>query len=382
MAKKVNNSRLNETDFSQYNLRDSYITSQVEYISALRDEAIFSNWGIKVLIKIPCDDFGDLNDNNVDEYSNFVNTTWLDTTETVVPKFSEYRQLLSEAGMTADGIDGIYPLEVLIPSKLYIPRNSRLIFTEYDANDNQVQREWVVLGTIQKQLSGSKTYTRILNCVPARQNFFTTSTPSVGHIYFNTQNIQRIFIKNDIRAQGQIWFDRDIIKGFGLQKVYNDSILEDLEIVEENPTYQEDTIIPYFYDDRAVNIAFGGKNFSIGDLLPVFDENNNKVQVLINPETNEYKDLMVFVKNVDSTGSVIDFAYNINKGYSDLSNLLLKTDIDNANALFINMNCITYIEDNIEETIEPAAIEKPKYFTAYTSETVFKSKKIAVSVYI
>ena len=108
MAKYTNNSRLKETDYSAYNLRDALIQNQVEYLSTLRDEALFSNMGIKVLIKIPSNDNGDVVSNNVDEYSNFVDTVWMDTTETVIPKFSEYRQLLNENGMTADGIDADY----------------------------------------------------------------------------------------------------------------------------------------------------------------------------------------------------------------------------------------------------------------------------------
>ena len=55
-------SRLKETNFSRFNLRDAYITEYPEYASALRDEALFSNYGIKALIKVP------KIENNVDEY--------------------------------------------------------------------------------------------------------------------------------------------------------------------------------------------------------------------------------------------------------------------------------------------------------------------------
>ena len=54
-------SRLQETAHSSFNLREAYISDTAEYIAALRDEALFSNWGVKVLIRIPVNDFDDLN---------------------------------------------------------------------------------------------------------------------------------------------------------------------------------------------------------------------------------------------------------------------------------------------------------------------------------
>ena len=128
MTRYSNLSRLKETAFSNYNLRDAYISSITDYVSALRNEALFSNYGTKVLVRIPLTDNFEDTDNFVDEYNNFVNIEWKDTVESVIPLFKEYRQNLSEAGMTADGIDGIYPLEVIIPTKLHLPRNSRLVF--------------------------------------------------------------------------------------------------------------------------------------------------------------------------------------------------------------------------------------------------------------
>ena len=52
-------------------------------LAALRDEALFSNWGIKVLIRMPAKD-GKIVSNNVDEYSNHVNTEWIDTKQAYV----------------------------------------------------------------------------------------------------------------------------------------------------------------------------------------------------------------------------------------------------------------------------------------------------------
>lgn len=245
-----NNSRLKETSFSSFNLRDAYIGSQAEYVAALRDEALFSNWGIKALIKIPVTEFGDLLENNVDEYSNFVDTEWLDTTETVIPKFNEYRQNVSEEGMSADGTYGLYPLEILIPSKLYLPRNSRIILSEYNAREERIAREWVVLGTVQKQLSGSKTYTRIANCVPARQSLFDSSNPSIGTIWFD-YNVDNYINYNDIRAQGILWFLRSGVNMSKVSKVYQDAVQEQML---DQIGYDEQIFTLLYYDDRAKNI--------------------------------------------------------------------------------------------------------------------------------
>ena len=88
MARKFSNSRLKETAFSQYNLRDAYITEMSALIADLRDEALFSNYSLQVLVRIPAVD-SEMRSNNIDEYSNFVNTEWIDTTESVIPLFNE-----------------------------------------------------------------------------------------------------------------------------------------------------------------------------------------------------------------------------------------------------------------------------------------------------
>jgi len=140
MRKKQNSSRLKETDFSYFNLRESLISPQAEYLRSLRDEALFSNFGTQVLIKIPADENGNILENNVDEYSNFVDVHWIDTTETVMPLFNEYRQVVSDEGMSADGYEGVYALEVIIPSQLHLPKNSRIILNEYDMKEYKIAR--------------------------------------------------------------------------------------------------------------------------------------------------------------------------------------------------------------------------------------------------
>jgi hypothetical protein len=201
-----NSSRLKETDFSNHNLRNSYVDSQVEYLAALRDSVIFDNYGVQVLVRVPVNEFDQLLDNYVDEYSNFVNDRWIETTETVVPLFKEYREVLSSAGMTADGTDAVWPLEVQLPSRLHIPRDSRIVFGEYDCEENQIAREWVVLGTVMKQLSDSKTYTRIARCVPSRQVLVNSANTYEGVFWFKGEQKSPL-LTGDIRSQGTLWFD-------------------------------------------------------------------------------------------------------------------------------------------------------------------------------
>ena len=108
--------------------------------------------------------------------------------------------------MSADGTDGIYPLEVMIPTKLHLPRDSRLgVFSEYDSRENEIVREWTVLGTQMKQLSGSKTYTRVANCVPSRKDTFISANTCLATIWFDHEQFY-LEKSRDIRAQGNIWF--------------------------------------------------------------------------------------------------------------------------------------------------------------------------------
>lgn len=243
---KKNSSRLTETNFSEHNLRDSYINSQVEYLASLRDSVIFDNYGIQVLVRVPVNEFDEILDNNVNEYSNFVNDQWIETTETVVPLFEEYRQVLSEAGMTADGTDGIYPLSVELPSKLYLPRDSRIVFSEYDCKEQGIAREWVVLGTVMKQLSGSKSYTRIANCVPSRQVLVNQAATYEGSMWFDyKQRLPSLF--NDIRAQGTIWYVNVPILSI---KIYNNMNNEESGSDSVNPGILTNVIkmTPYVMD--------------------------------------------------------------------------------------------------------------------------------------
>ena len=236
-------SKLKETDFSRVNLRDVYITEYPEYAAALRDEAIFSNYGIKALIKTP------KIENNVDEYSNFVDDDFEVTTESVVPKFEQYRQNVSVEGMAADGTEGLYPLEVLIPTKLHLPKNSRIVLTEYNSNEGMIAREWTVLSTEMKQLSGSKTYTRIAYCVPARQSIHHTGEfeEQYGIFYFNINDVEDVEVTKKLRAHTRFYFN---IKPVSLRNTVNwdemqenftspDSEVQEVTTNHEEPEWQE-----------------------------------------------------------------------------------------------------------------------------------------------
>ena len=239
-------SRLKETNFSRFNLRDAYITEYPEYASALRDEALFSNYGIKALIKVP------KIENNVDEYSNFVDDDFIITTESIIPKFEQYRQNVSVEGMAADGTEGLYPLEVIIPTKLHLPKNSRIVLTEYNSNEFIIAREWTVLSTEMKQLSGSKTYSRVAYCVPARKTIHRTTEfeELYGIFYFNTNVVTDKLINKDLRAHTTFFFNIQPIslrRGIDYEEIqenfneYGEEIQE-VPSEHEEPEWQENLV--------------------------------------------------------------------------------------------------------------------------------------------
>ena len=153
------------TDDVTFNYRSEIEDRQIDYLASLRDSAFFNLYGIQVEIKTP------KKENNLDEYINYVDDDWNTLKSIVVPQFKEYRRILSMLGQTAESN---YPLDILIPSALHLPQNSRIILNEYDSNENKIAREWRVLSTESKQISNSKTYARVAHCVPARANLYKT----------------------------------------------------------------------------------------------------------------------------------------------------------------------------------------------------------------
>lgn len=377
MAKSSSKSTLQETDFSSYNLRDAYINESIELLAALRDEALFSNWGIKVLIRMPAKD-GKIVSNNVDEYSNHVNTEWIDTVETVVPKFNDYRISVSDEGMTADGTTGVYPLEVLLPSKLYLPRDSRIILSEHDAYENKIAREWVVLSTQMKQLSGSKTYSQIADCVPARKETYnSTNTSYLSEFWFEYGLEQSIKIE-DVRAQGIIWFLRDGISR--TKMVIGKRYDETYEQVTHDSEYAEYVRIPVYYDNRNQNLVNAGTGFAVDDEYELYDDDGNQLYVIIDDEENIKVPLIMKITEAGDNGEIIGFKYNVERGYTLFGkDGVLQVTIADA---VLNINCIDINNYTYQETILTPKVSNPKYIYPQNKITKFSAKRIAISVLI
>lgn len=377
MAKSSSKSRLQETDFSSYNLRDAYINESIELLAALRDEALFSNWGIKVLIRMPAKD-GKIVSNNVDEYSNHVNTEWIDTVETVVPKFNDYRISVSDEGMTADGTTGVYPLEVILPTKLYLPRDSRIVLSEHDAYENRIAREWVVLSTQMKQLSGSKTYTQIADCVPARKETYNSTNPSYLSEFWFDSNVEIPVKIEEVRAHGIIWFLRE---GISRDKmVIGKRYEETYEQISDNSDYAEYVRVPVYYDNRTQNIINAGTGFIVDDVYNLYDDNGKQLFVVIDDEENIKVPLTIKITKVGPNGEIIGFEYNVNRGYTLFGkNGILQVTIATA---ILNINCIDINNHTYQETILTPKVSSPKYVYPQNKIIKFSAKRVAISVLI
>ena len=181
-----------------FNYRSVIEGKQIDYLAALRDSSFFNLYGIPVEVKIP------KHENNLDEYVNYVDDEWDVQKTVVVPKFTEYRSILSQLGQTAEDE---YPLEILIPSALHLPRNSRIILDEYNSHENKIAREWRVLSTESKQLSNSKTYTRIAYCAPARASIYKTSNAEDLVVMSSFEPISDYVILHDLTATSVNYFD-------------------------------------------------------------------------------------------------------------------------------------------------------------------------------
>lgn len=377
MAKSSSKSTLKEIDFSSYNLRDAYINDSIELLAALRDEALFSNWGIKVLIRMPAKD-GKIVSNNVDEYSNHVNTEWIDVVETVVPKFNDYRISVSDEGMTADGTTGVYPLEILLPTKLFCPRDSRIILSEHDAYENKIAREWVVLSTQMKQLSGSKTYSQIADCVPARKETFNSANTNYLSEFWFEYNVEVPVKVSDIRAQGIIWFLRDGVPRdrLVLGKRYD----ETHEQMAENSQYAEYVRIPVYYDNRNQNLVNTGTGFAVDDEYELNDKDGNQLYVIIDDEENIRVPLSIKITKVGDNGEILGFKYNIDRGYTLFGkDGVLEVTIGDA---ILNINSIDINNYTYQETITNLKVSSPKYIYPQNKIAKFSAKRIAISVLI
>ena len=381
MRKKQNSSRLKETDFSYFNLRESLISPQAEYLRSLRDEALFSNFGTQVLIKIPADENGNILENNVDEYSNFVDVHWIDTTETVMPLFNEYRQVVSDEGMSADGYEGVYALEVIIPSQLHLPKNSRIILNEYDMKEYKIAREWWVLSTEVKQLSDSKTYSRVAKCVPARKDLYNNIETAQGTIWFDYGIDDLIIDKDtDLRAWGIIWFPRTVIDNTKIKKIIHDEIWEQ---TPDYPQFFEQVELMMYYDDRSLHIIHEGAGFSVGDEFELKDDNDNPIFIDITEHGEEVVPLTLTVTDVTEYGGIKSYKLNTNRGYTKFGRegkLLVNIGTDIQEKATIELVSLEWNGDLLQEVLSSAEILQPKYMKPLEIITVFSAKNPAISV--
>ena len=381
MRKKQNSSRLKETDFSYFNLRESLISPQAEYLRSLRDEALFSNFGTQVLIKIPADENGNILENNVDEYSNFVDIHWIDTTETVMPLFNEYRQVVSDEGMSADGYEGVYALEVIIPSQLHLPKNSRIILNEYDMKEYKIAREWWVLSTEVKQLSDSKTYSRVAKCVPARRDLYNNIETAQGTIWFDYGIDDLIIDKDtDLRAWGIIWFPRTVIDNTKIKKIIHDEIWEQ---TPDYPQFFEQVELMMYYDDRSLHIIHEGAGFSVGDEFELKDDNDNPIFIDITEHGEEVVPLILTVTDVTEYGGIKSYKLNTNRGYTKFGKegkLFVSVGTDIQEKATIELVSLEWNGDLLQEVLSSAEILQPKYMKPLEIITVFSAKNPAISV--
>lgn len=378
MVKKV--SRLKETDYSQFNLRDAYITDIADYVAAQRDSALFDNYGINVLVRIPSLN-GEVNENNVDEYSNFVDIEWMDSTETVIPLFNEYRQNVSIDGLSADGTDGIYPLTVILPTKLHLPKNSRIIFSEFNSNEEQISREWTVLGTQMKQLSGSKTYSRVANCVPSRQGSMDSGELSKGTIWFDYTVNNNFEHFTDIRAFGRIWFlGGHILDTTGINVIRKALILEQGGIIY--PEYDEDHSILMYYDTRPVNIIDGGVGFMPGDFFELKDKEGQQIYIIV--KGGAKVPLTLTVTKVDKeTGAIQGFDLNLTEGYTIFGpsgETFVEIEATEGYPATIRLMSNKYEGSIYDEDVDTPVIKNPRFLTPYRIDTVFSAKKISLEI--
>ena len=370
---------LSEVDYSSFNLRDSFITDIVSYQADLRDEVLFSNWGIKVLIRQP------LVENSVDEYSNFVDVGWTESTESVVPLFKDYRDNVSVEGMTAEQSE-LYPLQILIPSKLHLKKYSHIIFTEYNSREEKIAREWQVLSTQMKQLSDSKTYSRVAFCVPARKETWNITTvkeaslPGIILFWYDDIPEDAIVIDKDLKASGIIWFSNDPIP-------VEHAITNDVqETPDYQPTVQESIVLPYTYDTRSKNIENCGSGFVVGQELDVLDAIGGDNILVVVDENGMPEPLKLRVLSVDEeTGALKEFTYNYTKGYTDFSaeysqDVYVTSASTTYSAKIKLVAFNTHIDNNVQEDTIPGVITNPKYVDGGTINALFEAKGTAVSV--
>jgi hypothetical protein len=235
----------------------------------------------------------------------------------------------------------------------------------------------MVLGTIQKQLSDSKTYSRIAHCVPARQGTTENIETNEHTIWFDWDcgNIEHV---NTIRAQGIIWFEKSRINGMYVRKVLSDEIQEQ---IPDYPQFNEQISTLVYYDTRPIHIINSGKGFKVGDKYPVM-ANGKQVEVFIS-ETGEKLPLEITVTNISNIdGSLKGYELNTERGYTEFDNDTLVIQFGNLKGYEATVEIIStpWTNDVYQESLEATAVLYPKYLQPYMNETVFSAKSIMINV--
>jgi hypothetical protein len=229
-----------------------------------------------------------------------------------------------------------------------------------------------------KQLSGSKTYSQVADCTPARKETFNSAnTTYLSEFWFDYNTEVPVKIA-DIQAQGIIWFLRDGIPRDKL--VIGKRYDETFEQIHHESEYAEYVRIPVYYDNRAINLVNAGTGFAVDDVYDIFDDNGNQLFVIIDDKENIKVPLTIKITKAGKQGEILDFVYNVERGYTLFGkDGVLQVTIANA---ILNINCIDYNHYTYQETILTPKVSSPKYIYPQNIITKISAKRIAISVLI
>ena len=229
-----------------------------------------------------------------------------------------------------------------------------------------------------KQLSGSKTYSQIADCVPARKETYnSTNTSYLSEFWFEYGLEQPIKIE-DVRAQGIIWFLRDGIPR--TKMVIGKRYDETYEQITHDSEYAEYVRIPVYYDNRNQNLVNAGTGFAVDDEYELYDDDGNQLYVIIDDKENIKVPLIMKITEAGDNGEIIGFKYNVERGYTLFGkDGVLQVMIADA---VLNINCIDINNYTYQETILTPKVSNPKYIYPQNKITKFSAKRIAISVLI
>ena len=157
--------------------------------------------------------------------------------------------------------------------------------------------------TQMKQLSGSKAYTRIAQCVPARKESYKNIHTNLATFWFDC--FTERFSKDDrLRAQGEFWFvhlmpEKDKIFVAVLDGDY-------WETPVYNPEYNESLNDIVYFDTRHKTILDGGYAFVEGETYVLKYPDGNIIYVQ-QPNSDIKTPLTLIVDKVDEKGTLLEY---------------------------------------------------------------------------